>query len=109
LRVVENKEQVASKVEMLKVSQHLTSGGKKQPSKSVKEESWYVMAMQKASRSMFKGKSFKKGLNGMVWIAFVSEGAIDQVESRAAMVTDLVAKTKPLSGGGSTFLAKREC
>jgi hypothetical protein len=43
-KVAENKEQVASKVEQLKGSQPSGSGGKEQPSKSVKE-SWYEMAM----------------------------------------------------------------
>jgi hypothetical protein len=65
---------------------------------------------QEASRSMFKGsKSSKKGSNEMAGIAFDSEGAVDQVDWRASMVADMVAKTKPPLGGGSTFLAKRKC
>jgi hypothetical protein len=113
-RVAENKEQVAPKVEQLRGSQPSGSGGKEQPSKSVKE-SWYEMAMQdaqeqEASRSMFKGnKSSKKGLNEMAGIAFISEGATNQVDWRAAMVADMIAKTEPPPGGRSTFLAKREC
>jgi hypothetical protein len=116
--VAENKEQVAPKVEQLKGSlrgsQPSGSSGKEQHSKSVKE-SWYEMAMQdaqkqEASRSMFKGnKSSKKGLNEMAGIAFVSEGATNQVDWRVAMVADMIAKTEPPSGGRSTFLAKREC
>jgi hypothetical protein len=37
----------------------------------------------------------------MAGIAFVSKGA--------TMALDLVAKKEPPWGGGSTFLAKREC
>jgi hypothetical protein len=75
-----NKEQVAPKVEKLKGSQPSGSSGKEQPSKSVKE-SWYEMAMQEASRSMFKGSKFsKKGPNEMAGIAFGLEGATDQVD-----------------------------
>jgi hypothetical protein len=59
---------------------------------------------------MFKGnKSSKKGPNEMAGIAFCSEGAVDQVDWRATMVADMIAKTEPPLGGGSTFLAKREC
>ena len=61
-RVAENKEQVALKVEQLRSSRPLGSGGKEQPSKSVKKESWYKMIMQdaqeqEASRSISRGKS----------------------------------------------------
>jgi hypothetical protein len=56
-----------------------------------------------------KGKSSKKGPSEMAGIAFVSEGATNQVDWRAAMVADLIAKTEPPPGGRSTFLAKREC
>jgi len=85
-----------------------------QPSKSVKKDSWYEMVMQdaqkqKASRSMFKGKSSKKSLSEMAGIAFFSKGAANQVDWRASMVADMIAKTKPPLGGRSTFLAKREC
>jgi hypothetical protein len=59
--------------------------------------------------SMFKGNSSKKGLKKMVGIVFVSKGATNQVDCRATMVVDMIAKTKPLLGDGSTFLAKREC
>jgi hypothetical protein len=43
-RVIENKKQVAPKVEKLKGSQPSGLSGKEQPSKSVKE-SWYEMTM----------------------------------------------------------------
>ena len=46
-RVIEDKEQVAPKVEQRKGSRPSGSGGKKHPSKSVKE-SWYEMTMQDA-------------------------------------------------------------
>ena len=42
-RVTEDKENRAPKVEQLRGSQPLGSGGKEQPSKSVKKESWYEM------------------------------------------------------------------
>jgi hypothetical protein len=58
---------------------------------------------------MFKAKSSKKGPSEMAGIDFVSEGAIDQVDWRAAIIADMVAKTKPPLGSRSTFLAKREC
>jgi hypothetical protein len=45
---IEDKEQVAPKVEQLRVSQPSGLGGKEQPSKSVKQESWYEIAMQDA-------------------------------------------------------------
>jgi hypothetical protein len=45
----------------------------------------------------------------MEGIAFVSEGAANQVDWRAGMVADLIAKIEPPPGGRSTFLAKREC
>jgi hypothetical protein len=103
VRVEENREQVAP------------TGGKEQPSKSVKKESWYKMAMQDAqeketSRSMFRGsESSETGHTIMEGIASVSEGATNQVDWRAGMVADLVAKIEPTLGGRSTFLAKREC
>jgi hypothetical protein len=113
--VTENREQVAPKVEQLRGSQPSGSGGKEQPSKSVKKESWYEMAMQDAqkqetSRSMFRGsESSETGQTIMAGIASVSEGATNQVYWRAGMVADLVAKIEPTPGGRSTFLAKREC
>jgi hypothetical protein len=84
-RVVENKEQETTKVEKLRGSRPSSSSGKEKTSKSAKE-SWYKIAMsdtqeQEASRSMFKGsKSSKKGPNEMAEIAFVSEGATNQVD-----------------------------
>jgi hypothetical protein len=54
-------------------------------------------------------KSSKMGPSEMAGIAFVSKGPTNHVDWRAAMVADLVAKTEPPPGGGSTFLAKREC
>jgi hypothetical protein len=110
--VVENKEKVALKVVQLRGSQPSGLGGKEKPSKFGKE-SWYKMTMQdaheqEASRSMFKSnKSSKKGLNEMAGIAFCLEGAVDQVDCRTTMVVDMVAKTEPPLGSGSTFLAKR--
>jgi hypothetical protein len=44
-RVAENKEAVAPKVEQLRGSQPSGLGGKEHPSKSVKKESWYEMAI----------------------------------------------------------------
>jgi hypothetical protein len=44
-RVIVDREQVAPKVEQLRGSQPLGSGGKGQPCKSVKKESWYKMTM----------------------------------------------------------------
>jgi hypothetical protein len=78
-----------------------------------KKKSWYEMTMQdaqkqEASRSI-GNKSSKTGPSEMAGIAFVSEGATNQVDWRATMVADLIAKTEPPPGGGSTFLAKREC
>jgi hypothetical protein len=74
----------------------------------VKKESWYEIAMQEASRGIFKGsKSSKKHLSEMAGLDFCSKGAADQVDWRATMVTDLVAKKEPPSSGGSTFLAMR--
>jgi hypothetical protein len=111
-RVAENKEQVAPKVEQLRGNQPSGSGGKDQPSKSVKKESWYKMAMhdaleQEASRSMFKGsKSSKKGPKEMAGIAFASEGATNQVDWRAAMVANMITKKEPTPGGRSTLLPK---
>jgi hypothetical protein len=64
---------------------------------------------QEASRSMIRGKSSKTGPSKMAGIDFVSEGATNQVDWRAAMVADLIAKIEPPPGGRSTFLAKREC
>jgi hypothetical protein len=58
---------------------------------------------------MFKGKSSKKGPNEMVGIAFVSKRAANQVDWKASMVVDIIAKTEPLPGDGTTFLTKREC
>jgi hypothetical protein len=58
---------------------------------------------------MIRGKSSKMGLSEMEGIAFVSEGETNQVDWRATMVADLVAKTEPHPGGRSTFLTKREC
>jgi hypothetical protein len=46
--VIENEEQVTLKVEKLKGTQLLGSGEKEHPSKSIKKESWYEMAMQDA-------------------------------------------------------------
>jgi len=58
--VTKNMEQVAPKVEKIRGSQPLGSGGKKHPSKAFKKESWYDMAIQNSqekdtSRNMFKG------------------------------------------------------
>jgi hypothetical protein len=113
-RVAKNKEQVAPNVEQLRGSQRSGSGGKDQPSKSVKEESWYKMTMQnaqaqEASRSMIKGKYSTKGLSETKGIAFVLEVATNHVDWKASMVADLIMKTKPPPGGRSTFLPKREC
>jgi len=113
-KVAKDKEQVVPKVEQLERSQTLGSGGKEQPSKSVKKQSWYKMAMQdaqerKASRSMIKGKSSKTGPSKMAGIDFVSEGAANQVDWRGSMVENLIAKIEPPLGGRSTFLSKREC
>jgi hypothetical protein len=63
--VTENKEQVAPKVQQLKGSQPLGSEGEEHPSKFVKKDSWYDMAMQdsqeqEASRIMFKGSESSK-------------------------------------------------
>lgn len=44
----------------------------------------------------------------MVGIARASEGVVDQEDWRVAMAADMVKKTEPLPGDGSTFLAKRE-
>jgi hypothetical protein len=112
--VAKNKEQVASKDEQLRGSQPSSSGGKEQPSNSVKKESWYEITMQdaqeqEASRSMIRGKSLKQGLNEMAGIDFISEGAANRVDWRGTMIADLIAKTKPPPGGRSTFLAKTEC
>jgi hypothetical protein len=113
--MAKNKEQVDSKVEQLNGSQPSSSSGKEQPSKSVKKESWYEMAMhndkeQEASRSMFKGsESSKTSPNEIAMIAFSPQGAANQVDWRVAMVADMIAKTEPLPGDGSTFLAKRKC
>jgi hypothetical protein len=46
--VIENREQVAPKVEKLIRSRPSGSGGKEQPYKSFKKDSWYKMAMQDA-------------------------------------------------------------
>jgi hypothetical protein len=46
--VTENKEQTALKVKQLRGSQPLGSCGKEQPSRYVKKESLYKMAMQDA-------------------------------------------------------------
>jgi hypothetical protein len=113
-KVAENKEQVAPKVEQLRGRQPSNSGGKEKPSKFVKEESWYKMTIQnaqeqEASKSMFKGKSSKKGRSKIARIAFISERAANQMDWRAAIVADLIAKTEPPLGGRSTFLTKREC
>jgi hypothetical protein len=58
-----------------------------------------------ASKSMYKGKSSKKSLNEMVKIAFILEGAINQVDWRVVMVVT----TQPPPSGKKTFIAKREC
>jgi hypothetical protein len=49
------------------------------------------------------------GSSVMAGITFCSKRATDQVDCRATMVVDMIAKTKPPLGGRSTFLAKREC
>ena len=114
-RVTKNKEQIALKVDHIKGIYPSNSNGKEHPSKSVNKDSWDEMAMQDAQereafRGMFKGsKSLKKSLNKMARIDFCSEGAANQVDWRASMVADLIAKTEPIPGGRSTFLAKREC
>jgi hypothetical protein len=121
-RVTKDKEQVASKVEQIKGSHPLGSGGKDQPSNSIQKKSWYRMVMQdpqeketirgsqssgsggkdqpsnsiqkkswyemamqdaqekEASRSIFRGKPSQTGLREMVGIAFMSEGATNQVD-----------------------------
>jgi len=59
---------------------------------------------------MFKGNlSLKKGSNEVAGIALCSEGATDQVNWRATLVADMIAKIEPPLGGGSTFVPKREC
>jgi hypothetical protein len=63
---------------------------------------------QDDSRRMFKGKkSYKKGLNEMVGINLCSKGEFDQVDWRESIVVDMIVKTNPPLGGGSTFLTKR--
>jgi hypothetical protein len=47
-RVTESKEQVTPKVEKLGGIQPSGSGGKEQPSMSIKKESWYDLTMQDA-------------------------------------------------------------
>jgi hypothetical protein len=75
MSVAENREREALKVEQLRGSQPSGSGGKEQPSKSVRQESWYEMAMQdaqkkEASRSMFRGsESSEIGQSMMAGIA----------------------------------------
>jgi hypothetical protein len=49
------------------------------------------------------------GPSEMAGIAFVSEGAANQVNWRATMVSYLTRITDSPLGGGSTFLTKREC
>jgi hypothetical protein len=49
------------------------------------------------------------GPSEMAGIAFVSEGAANQVNWRATMVSYLIRITESPLGGGSTFLTKREC
>jgi hypothetical protein len=44
----------------------------------------------------------------MAGIASVSEGPTNQVDWRAAMVVDWIAKTESLLESGSTFLTKRD-
>jgi hypothetical protein len=58
---------------------------------------------------MIKGKSSKMGPSEMAMIAFISKGAANQVDWRAAMVANLTTKTEPPTSGGSTYLAKSEC
>ena len=58
---------------------------------------------------MIRGKSSKMGPSEMAGIAFVSEGAANQVNWRATMVSYLKRITESPLGGGSTFLTKREC
>jgi hypothetical protein len=66
--------------EQLRGSQHPGSGGNEQPSKSVKKESLYEMAMQddrdhKTSRSMFIGnESLETSQTIMAGIASLLEG-----------------------------------
>jgi hypothetical protein len=61
------------------------TGGKEHPSKSIRQESWYEMAMQnaqkqEASRSMFRGnESSKTSQSEMARITFCLEGAANQV------------------------------
>jgi hypothetical protein len=58
---------------------------------------------------MIKGKSSKKGPSEMEGIVFISKGATNRVDWRAAMVADLIAKTEPPPDGRSSFFTKREC
>jgi hypothetical protein len=58
---------------------------------------------------MIRGKSSKTGLSEMAGIAFVSEGATNQVDWRATVVANLKAKAEPPPSGRITFLTKREC
>jgi hypothetical protein len=115
IRVVEKKEQVAPNIEQLRGSQPSSLGGKEQPSKSVRQKSWYGMAMQdaqdqEASRSMIRGsESSETGHTVMEGIASMSEGVSNEVDWRGGMIADLIAKIEPTPGGRNTFLAKREC
>jgi hypothetical protein len=80
---------------------------------SREEEGWKQDATRSSciqTRWKFKGRNcLKKGPNEMEIIAFGSEGVDDQVDSIETMVVDMVEKTKTPPGGGSTFVAKREC
>jgi hypothetical protein len=58
---------------------------------------------------MIKGKSSKQGPSEMAGIAFVSKRAMNQVDWRAGMIANLIAKIEPPPGGRSTFLTKEEC
>jgi hypothetical protein len=59
---------------------------------------------------MFKGsESSEIGQIMVAWITFVSEGETNQVDWRASIVVDLVAKIEPTPRWRSTFLTKREC
>jgi hypothetical protein len=99
MRMEENKEKVAPKVEMLRGSQ--SSG----LSKSSHGTRWPCTMV----RSMIRGKFSQTGSSEMVGIDFVSKGATNWVDWRTDMVENLIVKIEPPPGGRSTFLAKREC
>jgi hypothetical protein len=112
--MTKNEDQVALKVEQLRGSQHSSSGGKEQPSKSVWKKTWFEMAMQdaqeqEASRSIIKGNCLKQGPSKMAGRASVSKGAANREDWRVALVADRIMKMESLPVSGSTFLAKREC